>query len=692
MQLSLNSKICVAATALAILSLGVTAAVIGYKSSASAEAAALALARTSAREVAGALQARIASNLASVSSLAGAMRGTKSANLPMQREQINELTKATLTSSEDLLGSAVTWEPNALDGKDADFANQKPSYDASGRFMPYWTRGAGGKLQVEPIVFDPKPGANDWYDVPKRTGKTYFTEPYIYPVDGKDVLMASLVAPIMIDGSFKGTASADFMLTRLAKILADLKVIEGGKLALISNGGLYASHPAPERLGKKADDVSAAGLEKVRQGQPYEYEDDKGYIHLLQPLQIHPDIAPWSVELNFPKSVATASARDLMTYTLIVALLCAAATAGILILVVNQLTRPLRTLGRTMTDLSSGDADLRVKLEVRGTDELAVIGKGFNDFVEKIHAVLLQVQASADNVARASAEIAQGNNDLSARTEQQASSLEETAASVEELTGTVKENADHARQANQLAASASSVAQKSGEVVGKVIETMTSINDSSNKIVDIISVIDGIAFQTNILALNAAVEAARAGEQGRGFAVVATEVRNLAQRSAAAAKEIKLLIDDSVGKVAIGSKLVDEAGATMEQVVDSVRRVTAIMADISVATTEQSDGIAQVNQALAQMDGVTQQNAALVEEAAAAAESLQDQASHLADVVSVFKLGEQARQAAPAPAVAPRPAPAARTPAPGKRLSVVKPQAAQHAPAKAPAGDDWEEF
>ncbi|MEG1327374.1 MAG: methyl-accepting chemotaxis protein, partial [Janthinobacterium sp.] len=497
-------------------------------------------------------------------------------------EQINELTKATLTSSEDLLGAAVTWEANALDGKDAEFANQKPNYDASGRFMPYWTRGAGGKLQVEPIVFDPKPGANDWYDVPKRTGKTFFTEPYIYPVDGKDVLMASLVAPIMIDGSFKGTASADFMLTRLAKILAGLKVIEGGKLALISNGGLYASHPVPERLGKKADDVPAAGLDKVRQGQPYEYEDGQGYIHLLQPLQIHPDIAPWSVELNFPKSVATASARDLMTYTLIVALLCAAATAGILILVVNHLTRPLRTLGRTMTDLSSGDADLRVKLEVKGTDELAIIGKGFNQFVEKIHAVLLQVQASADNVARASAEIAQGNNDLSARTEQQASSLEETAASVEELTGTVKENADHARQANQLAASASSVAQKSGEVVGKVIETMTSINDSSNKIVDIISVIDGIAFQTNILALNAAVEAARAGEQGRGFAVVATEVRNLAQRSAGAAKEIKTLIGDSVEAVDAGSKLVAEAGSTMAEIVSSVQRVTDIMAEISL--------------------------------------------------------------------------------------------------------------
>ena len=686
MQLSLNSKICVAATALAILSLGTTAAVIGFKSSANAEASSMALAHTSAREVSSTLQARISGNLSAVTSLAGAMRGTRGASLALQREQINELSKATLAGSDDLIGVTVTWEPNALDGKDAEFAGQAPLYDASGRFMPYWTRGAGGKMQAEPIVFDPKPGANDWYDVPKRSGKPVFTEPYLYPVDGKSVLMASLVAPIMIDG-FKGAASADFMLTRLTTILAGLKVIEGGKLALISNGGLYASHPLPARLGKPADDVPAAGLDKVRQGQPYEDEDGNGIIHLLQPLLIHPDIAPWSVELSFPKSVATAPARELITYTLLVALLCAAATAGILILTLNRLTLPLRRLGATMTDLSSGDADLRVKLDVKGTDELAVIGRGFNQFVEKIHAVLLQVQASADNVARSSAEIAQGNNDLSARTEQQASSLEETAASVEELTGTVKENADHARQANQLAATASDVAQQSGLVVGKVIATMTSINDSSNKIVDIISVIDGIAFQTNILALNAAVEAARAGEQGRGFAVVATEVRSLAQRSAAAAKEIKLLIDDSVDKVAAGSKLVDEAGTTMEHVVDSVRKVTAIMADISVATSEQSDGIAQVNQALAQMDGVTQQNAALVEEAAAAAESLQDQAHHLAEVIGVFKLGDQARQPAPAMAATPVTA-AVRKPA--QRLAPGK--ASAKTPARAPAGDDWEAF
>jgi methyl-accepting chemotaxis protein len=237
-------------------------------------------------------------------------------------------------------------------------------------------------------------------------------------------------------------------------------------------------------------------------------------------------------------------------------------------------------------------------------------------------------------------EVASGNEDLSQRTEEQASSLEETASSMEELTSTVMQNAENAKQASQLAAGASEVAMKGGNVIGQVVVTMSSINESSKKIVDIISVIDGIAFQTNILALNAAVEAARAGEQGRGFAVVAAEVRTLAQRSAAAAKEIKQLIGDSVHKVENGTRLVDQAGKTMEQIVASVKRVTDIMREIAAASQEQSSGIEEVNQAITQMDQVTQQNAALVEEAAAAAESMQAQAQSLMQAVSVFKLAE----------------------------------------------------
>jgi methyl-accepting chemotaxis protein len=282
--------------------------------------------------------------------------------------------------------------------------------------------------------------------------------------------------------------------------------------------------------------------------------------------------------------------------------------------------------------------DLTADIEVRSRDETGQLMQALKDMNQSLQKIVGEVRSGTDTIATASGQIAAGNQNLSQRTEEQASSLEETAASMEQLTSTVKQNADNASQANQLAVSASEVALHGGTVVTQVVSTMGAINTSSKKIVDIIGVIDGIAFQTNILALNAAVEAARAGEQGRGFAVVAAEVRSLAQRSAAAAKEIKGLIDDSVEKVGLGSRLVDQAGTTMEEIVASVRRVTDIMGEITAASQEQTAGIEQINQAISQMDQVTQQNAALVEEAAAAAASLQDQAGVLADVVGAFKL------------------------------------------------------
>ncbi|MYN27410.1 methyl-accepting chemotaxis protein [Duganella levis] len=284
------------------------------------------------------------------------------------------------------------------------------------------------------------------------------------------------------------------------------------------------------------------------------------------------------------------------------------------------------------------DGDLTADVHVTSSDETGQLMAALQHMNGSLQRLVGQVRGSTDTIATASTQIAAGNQDLSSRTEQQASSLEETASSMEELTSTVKQNADNARQANSLALSASQIAVKGGDVVGQVVGTMASINASSKKIVDIISVIDGIAFQTNILALNAAVEAARAGEQGRGFAVVATEVRNLAQRSAAAAKDIKQLIGDSVEKVEAGTLLVDQAGVTMGEIVSSITRVADIMSEITAASEEQSAGIEQVNQAITQMDQVTQQNAALVEEAAAAAEAMQEQAGGLSEMMSVFKL------------------------------------------------------
>jgi methyl-accepting chemotaxis protein len=305
------------------------------------------------------------------------------------------------------------------------------------------------------------------------------------------------------------------------------------------------------------------------------------------------------------------------------------------------ITRPLNKAVQVARTVAGGD--LTSTIEVNTTDETGQLLSALKDMNTSLLRTVTTVRAGIEAIATASGEIASGNLDLSSRTEEQASSLEETAASMEQLTATVRQNADNARQANQLALSASGVAEQGGGVVSQVVATMDSIDASSRKIVDIIGVIDSIAFQTNILALNAAVEAARAGEQGRGFAVVASEVRNLAQRAAAAAKEIKALIGDSAEKISGGSKLVGEAGATMNEIVVSVKRVTDIMGEIMAASQEQSAGIEQVNQAIGQMDRTTQQNAALVEQAAAAAGALQDQAGKLEQAVSMFNLSDGQR-------------------------------------------------
>ena len=398
---------------------------------------------------------------------------------------------------------------------------------------------------------------------------------------------------------------------------------------------------------------------------------------------------------SFMDDSLAADAR-LMTVLFILGGAAVAIGAWCAIFITRSITVPLSGALAVAQKVAAGELTARVVVE--GKDETSALQQALKDMNESLVQTVSDVRNGTDTITVASREIASGNADLSARTETQASSLEETASSMEELTSTVKQNADNARQANQLAVSASSVAEQGGKVVAQVVDTMGSIKDSSRKIVDIIGVIDGIAFQTNILALNAAVEAARAGEQGRGFAVVATEVRNLAQRSAGAAKEIKGLIGDSVDKVDAGSRLVDEAGQTMGLIVTSIRQVADIMGEITAATQEQSHGIEEVNQAIAQMDQMTQQNAALVEEAAAAAESMQDQAQKLADAVSIFKLGSEAvapAAAAPASVRAAVPARPALKVAEGMARQAKAAQAARPAPAKklaAAGGDDWEEF
>jgi methyl-accepting chemotaxis protein len=480
------------------------------------------------------------------------------------------------------------------------------------------------------------------------------------------------------------------------KLLGQIKQYEAVAMPAIAKASeLY--------LANNAMDATRVMIREIRPAQ-------KKWIEALDQLARIED--KQNTESQVEAGAAFVTARNFM-----LALLGLAVALGVAAAVV--ITRGLlRQLGgepyytaRIAGSIANGDLSIAIRTAESDSSSLLVEMKEMRD---SLVGIVARVRRGTETIGTASREIAAGNIDLSSRTELQASSLEKTASAMEKLTGTVKQNADNAREANQLAATASDVASKGGAVVSQVVDTMGSINASANKIVDIIGVIDGIAFQTNILALNAAVEAARAGEQGRGFAVVAAEVRSLAQRSAAAAKEIKTLIGDSVEKVERGSKLVGQAGVTMDEVVASVKRVTSIMGEIASASAEQSAGIEQVNQSIIEMDSMTQQNASLVEEAAAAAQSLQDQAAELARVVSIFRLteGEEpAAVAAPvvaASAVVPA-APAARRPARPARPALKKPSAAapaaraaepapdaaarpKKAAASAGAGDEWEEF
>ena len=471
---------------------------------------------------------------------------------------------------------------------------------------------------------------------------------------------------------------------------------------IFDNGGLYVVNPGanpaaaslvfhPTAAGRKLSDVLGekpeAWLQRLAHPDSNWLDDAPAVLKPGAPGRRYASVTRskatgWLVVAEVPAGEAMASLhRELALIGAFIATAAVILGAG-LVVFVRRMLGPLGRLSASVQAIGSGDLSTPLASDRR--DEIGVITRDLEAMRTGLADMVGAVRAGTQTIATASTQIAAGNVDLSSRTEEQASSLEETASSMEELTATVKQNANNARQANQLAAAASDVAVKGGAVVGEVVATMGSISESSRRIVDIISVIDGIAFQTNILALNAAVEAARAGEQGRGFAVVAAEVRSLAQRSAAAAKEIKTLIDDSVEKVAAGGALVAEAGTTMDEVVARVRRVTDIMGEITAASAEQSAGIEQVNQAITQMDQVTQQNAALVEEAAAAADSMQRQSSDLARMMAVFRIA--ASRAAPAVAATP--------------VTPAKPQAAaaasaprQRRPAAVGGGaDQWEEF
>ncbi|WP_193353635.1 methyl-accepting chemotaxis protein [Acidovorax sp. CF316] len=542
--------------------------------------------------------------------------------------------------------------------------------------------------EVRTRAADYDPTARPWYRLAAAATGPVVTEPYISASTQK--LLITFARAVKQGADTKAVIATDVLVDKVARNIASIRPTPSTYGFIVSKDGNIVVHEDQKLLHKPVTDIApgldTAGMAALKGLTEVNISNEARLVYAAPIAGTE-----WTLLVAMHRDEAMAGIHSLMWSSLVGSLVIGLVVVLMVGAMLTRVLSRLTVLRDAMQDVGSGDGDLTLRVASTGRDELAAIASGFNQFVEKIHAVMQQVRISADGVATASTEISKGSNDLSARTESQASALQQTAASMEQLSSTVRQNADNASQATQLAKSASAVAIQCGEVVGHVVENMKGINDSSKKIADIISVIDGIAFQTNILALNAAVEAARAGEQGRGFAVVAGEVRSLAGRSADAAKEIKQLITDSVARVSDGSALVDRAGTTITEVVGSIQHVTKMMSEISLASAEQSAGVAQVGDAVTQMDQVTQQNAALVEEMAAAAVGLQTQASDLLKVVSVFKLSAHAatvpahcpsgravpapaRSLSPVPYVVPaRPAPTARIAAAARAPETRKP-------------------
>ncbi|AKJ28233.1 methyl-accepting chemotaxis protein [Caldimonas brevitalea] len=526
-----------------------------------------------------------------------------------------------------------------------------PSRD---KYSTFFARDAAGKLNENTHWNSPeslKYWEQPWHLAGQKAPKGQCAWANAYQDDASPQPRTNCAMAIYKGGELFGVSTIDVTLGFFNRLVADMEQAVSGQILIVERDGKIVSnstHIKSDIVLKKVSEVGATSpmaaeierlLPRLAEKGTLESEyrvDGAGHTLFIKAIPG----SPWYLATGLPNHLLTQQSNAILGKLGMVQIPAVIVLLVLLIVSLRSMMKRLALLKANIDALSAGDADLTRRLPVPDDAgaEFKDIALSFNTFIERLQQMLQKVMESTTSIAYASREIASGNQDLSSRTENQASSLQQTASSMEQLTGSVKQNADNAQRANELAADASAVASKGGTAVSQVVETMNSINQSSKKIADIIGVIDGIAFQTNILALNAAVEAARAGDQGRGFAVVASEVRSLAQRSANAAKEIKSLIVASVEQVEAGSTLVNGAGATMQEVVASTQRVATIMGEIMSASQEQSRGIAQVGQAVGEMDGITQQNAALVEQAAAAAQALQDQAATLERTVNTFKL------------------------------------------------------
>nr|WP_249328099.1 methyl-accepting chemotaxis protein [Cronobacter sakazakii] len=519
------------------------------------------------------------------------------------------------------------------------------------KFSTFFARNASNQLEVNTYWnSDAAPNYYEqvWYKAGLNSPASHCAWANAYQDDASPQPRTNCAMVITKDGQPWGVATIDVTLGFFNQLAKQMNDAISGRVLIVEADGKIVGDAAQvgktaslKKLADLGDDPMAQTVQKAlstfRPGEKTEQEyDQDGDSHTVMLQSIKG--SPWIIAVDLPTALLTAQTDTILARLSMVQIPMLLLLLGVLVLFIRSMMGKLADLNRNISRLSAGGADLTQRLEPTSSPEFNAIINSFNGVIDYLQTMLRQVSDSARALSSASQQISGGNQDLSARTEDQASSIEETAASMEQLTSTVRQNADNAAHANELAHQASQVAERGGNVVREVVSTMSAIQSSSGKVVDIIAVIDSIAFQTNILALNAAVEAARAGEQGRGFAVVASEVRSLAQRSAQSAREIKQLIENSASNVEVGTKLVNEAGATMDELLSGVRNVTTLMGEIMSSSREQSAGISQVNLAINQLDSATQQNAALVQEVSAASHSMTEQTQQLDRVVAGFRL------------------------------------------------------
>ncbi|MDY0886084.1 methyl-accepting chemotaxis protein [Kosakonia sp. CFBP8986] len=550
------------------------------------------------------------------------------------RKGLDQLLRDYLHAHSDFLSMSLAFESNAFDGKDAEFAG-KPEQDPAGRYARYVDRDSAGNPSLHNLLDYETPGSGNYYVLPRQRQKEVIIEPYIYPYNGVDVMLTSIAAPIMRNGKFQGSVTSDFSLATLQKRIGAIKPWDGvGYAVLLSAENNVVSSPDKAAIGKPYKG-SITGSEVVRFDDPQLGEP--AFI-TWRTIAVGNSGTPWKLAIITPVSVVMAEAWHFLMNAIVMMVLSIIIVSLVVALVfTRKVARPVGGEPSEAAEiaLSVAQGDLSSTIPVQRGDSSSIF-YALHAMQGQLHRIVSTITDASNSVRAGSSEIAAGNLDLASRTEEQAAAIVQTAASMEQIAVTVKNNADNAHKATRLTEQATEIAGQGEALVDEVVDVINKIDESAQKIGDINSIIDGIAFQTNILALNAAVEAARAGEQGRGFAVVAGEVRSLAQRSANAAKEISTLIDESTGRVSKGVALVNETGAMMKQIIEAVTNVHLVINEIVQALDEQTKGINQVSVAVNQMDSATQQNASLVQQISAAAMSLEEQAKSLEETLAFF--------------------------------------------------------